>query len=175
MKTLKLSMAMSLGVLLMLSCTKEKVVEPSLPENTNVQKIQQDDDFDPVADKTKGTNDKNETIWRQLFHNPIRCEGSNGNCLDDAVVTSANAIPYSDFLQAVEGDAQDVGNYFNGESWEDIFDYIPSAEVDDLQSGEYDLVEFEGDGQYTRYFFAGTGTVSPDYFEFIITIDESKL
>lgn len=182
MKLIRNSILACMGAALLFACAKEANLEPQSGESasitqTNSSSVSNPDKKNDGYDKTAGDY---KTGFKELKGEGenMRCEGKDGNCIDTYVVEGLAAPSFVDFTNAVSSGSEAVGDYFTGNNWQEIFDYLPEEELLKLQSYDYDLVELEGQGEHIRYFFAGLphqGEVGLENHEFIITLDDSQL
>jgi len=99
-----------------------------------------------------------------LVEKDLNCPQTAENCCDPVVIEPSSLTA---FRNAVEGDKNDIYDFFNTTSnWEDIFPFLSNSEwetnLDKLQSGDYDMEEVYDAGLDIYGYIAQNS--SGDYF-----------
>lgn len=119
-----------------------------------------------------------------FYVGPGACSSPKTNCFDEVVISRIE--DYNELVDAANGGKQEVADYFNSESWKNIFPDLDadegenSANIDylrKLQSGDYDLVIYvHGDTPDKVNFLAGDDDeVTENNAEFDLQVDISEL
>ncbi len=103
------------------------------------------------------------------------CITREGTCLPTFTVEEEALVAFNEFVNAVNGNENEVCNYFYSSYWEEIFSSMPEDEIHDLRTCNYDLIEVSGRAANVRFFFAGHPPVTDSTFEFVIPVDISRL
>jgi hypothetical protein len=84
---------------------------------------------------------------------------------------------FDDFEGAVLDGPGEIGAFFNGENWDEVFPELTSTDpqtediLENLKSGIYDLVPFVTNPNTINYFGGPAGMVSESEYEFVLQVN----